>query len=142
MYSRGMEIVRSFFAKKYLLVMWLSLSLIFALITGVHMHVQHNDHYLDVPEHFVSKNVELIQYEMHEAVGHHEGTVDVSLDSLLKKLSSISILVFIFLSSCLLITPVRQCYHHRRSFKARLIFFIHQLHPPLRAPPVHLHNSI
>jgi len=130
-------------AHKYLLVLWLSISLILTQYYGVHLHVEHDHHTSTKSTHVVEVQTvptfHLLDDSTHNSFVAHHHTIDLSLDTLVKTKAAGDLLfvAVLVIFSWAFVLPVLQIFIRRCSYQLSCISQYNLIHPPLRAPPVH-----
>jgi hypothetical protein len=128
---------------QYLFILYLCIALLMAQASGLHMHVQHDDHSSATSGHIIDIHIASTLHDIdthhHEAQGgHHAVAIDVSQDYLVKKTNLFNQLaLFVFFIGVLLFTPRLGCVFSRWRYKtSSVIHCCYLFLPPLRAPPV------
>jgi len=132
------------------LAVWIACSLLLVQSAGLHMHVLHEDssesshaHVIDVHSSSVIHESVIDTVVDHSPVAVHQAVaVDMSADSLFKYSASTLVLILFVLFIRLPNTPLMEyiCRRSRQSSFTKSLTYL--LQPPLRAPPVLLHNHI
>lgn len=127
---------------QYLFILNLCIALLIAQTSGLHMHVQHDDHPLAASDHIVDiHTVSILQdIETHHngpQDQHHHAAVDISQDYLIKKANLLNLLALVvFFIGLFLYVPRLFYICSQWRYKSLIInpcyYF---LQPPLRAPP-------
>ncbi len=123
---------------QYMYILYLCIALLIAQASGLHMHVQHDDHSSTASGHIV--DIHTASTHQHGTQDdHHSAVIDISQDYLVKKTSlSDPLALIIFFIGLFLLTPQLRRISSQWCYKPPTINPCHYLlHPPLRAPPVH-----
>lgn len=128
-----MEFIRTTRSTRYLLALWLGLSLLLAQTLGIHLHLDHSHDAAVKNAHHVELHPGLISHA--DNADHHVGAIDIGPDTLVKNSTSIFSIAFIAFFSLLLIAPVLRQIRRHRFYQSIYIPFTCLLQPPLRAPP-------
>ena len=131
---------------EYMFILYLCITLLIAQASGLHIHVQHDDHSSSASGHIVdihtaSTHHDDIVTHHHEGAqdDHHPAAIDISQDYLVKKTSLLDPLaLIIFFIGLFLLTPQLRRIGSQWRYKPPTInpcYYL--LQPPLRAPPVH-----
>lgn len=128
---------------QYVFILYLCITLLMAQASGLHMHVQHDDHSSATSGHIVNIHAATtahgIDTHHHETQDdHHPAAIDVSQDYLVKKTSLLSHLaLFVFFIGIFLCVPRLRYVFSRWRYKPPSVnSYYYLLQPPLRAPPV------
>lgn len=128
---------------QYVFILSLCIALLMAQTSGLHMHVQHDDHSSATPGHSVDIHIASTLHDInthnHETLDdHHPVAIDISQDYLVKKTNLFNNLVlFIFFIGIFLCVPRHRCVFSRWRYKPPTVStYYNFLKPPLRAPPV------
>ena len=128
---------------QYVFILYLCITLLMAQASGLHMHVQHDDHSSATSGHIVDIHAATTAHDIddhhHETQdNHHPAAIDVSQDYLVKKSSLLNPLALIvFIIGLFLCVPRLRCIFSRWRYKPPIVNFdYYLLQPPLRAPPV------
>ena len=116
-----------------------------AQASGLHMHVQHDDHSSAASGHIIdihtaSTHHDDIDTHHHGAQDdHHPAAIDISQDYLVKKTSLLDplVLIILFIGLFLFIPRLRRISSQWHYKPPNVIPCYYLLHPPLRPPPVH-----
>ena len=130
---------------QYMFILYLCIALLMAQASGLHMHVQHDDHSSSASGHIVdihtaSTHHDDIDTHHHRAQDdHHPAAIDISQDYLVKKTSLLDslVLIVLFIGLFLFIPRLRRISSQWRYKPPNVIPCYYLLQPPLRAPPVH-----
>ena len=130
---------------QYSFILYLCVALLIAQASGLHLHIQHNDHSLPASGHIVDIHIasthhDNIDTHHHDGAqhGHHTAAIDISQDYLAKKTSSsdpLALMIF-FIGFFLLIPRLRRI-SSQWYYKPPSVTPFYLLQPPLRAPPIH-----
>lgn len=130
---------------QYVFTLSLCIALLMAQTSGLHLHVQHDDHSSATSGHIVDIHIASTLHDInthnhnHEALDdHHPAAIDISQDYLVKKTNLFNDLVlFIFFIGIFLCVPRLRCVFSRWRYKPPTVnTYYNFLSPPLRAPPV------
>jgi len=125
---------------KYLLILCLSLTLLIAQASGLHVHLQHDDHSSAVTNYIPDVHTASILHDSDLATHYsvdHSATIDISSENVVKKANLLPPLVLVLLFIGFLISiPHFVKIHWQRLYKIQLIPCYYLLHPALRAPPL------
>ena len=128
---------------QYAFILFFCIALLMAQTSGLHLHVQHDDHSSATPGHIVDIHIASTLHDIntqnHEALDdHHPVAIDISQDYLVKKTNLFNDLVlFIFFIGIFLCVPRLRCVFSRLRYKTATINpCCYLLLPPLRAPPL------
>ena len=130
---------------QYMFILYLCIALLIAQASGLHMHVQHDDHSSTASGHIIDIHTASTH---HDDIGthqhgtqddHHSAVIDISQDYLVKKTSlSDPLALIIFFIGFFLFTPQLRRISSQWRYKPPTIKpCYYSIHPPLRAPPVH-----
>lgn len=128
---------------RYSFILYLCIALLIAQASGLHLHVQHDDHSSSASGHIVDIHIasthhDNIDTHHHDGAqdGHHPAAIDISQDYLAKKTSSLDplALMIFFIGLFLFIPRLRRISSHRY-YKSPIVTPCYLLQPPLRAPP-------
>jgi len=123
---------------QYTFILYLCITLLISQASGLHIHIQHDDHSSAAPEHIVDIHP---ASTLHDGAqdDHHPAAIDISQDYLVKKTSlSDPLALIIFFIGLFLFTPHLRRINSQWRYKPPTInpcYYL--LHPPLRAPPVY-----
>jgi len=123
---------------QYMFILYLCIVLLMAQASGLHMHVQHDDHSSSASEHIV--DIHTASTHHHGAQDdHHPAAIDISQDYLVKKTSLLDplVLIIFFIGLFLFIPRLRHISSQWRYKPPNVNPCYYLLQPPLRAPPVH-----
>ena len=131
---------------RYSFILYLCIALLIAQASGLHMHVQHDDHSSATPAHIVDIHITSTHHDdidthYHEGMqdDHHPAVIDISQDYLVKKTSlSDPLALIIFFIGIFLFAPRLRRISSLWRYKAPTVtpgYYL--IHPPLRAPPVY-----
>jgi len=131
---------------RHLLIAWLCVTLLYAQMFSLHMHIQHDENFSsDVIKHNIDVHVASVAYDTTYDTHHqhdiqsdrHADEINVSPDSFVKKseLSTPFILLFLVVSM-LIYVPVLRSGRVRNTLDTRAKSLYYLLNPPLRAPPL------
>jgi len=131
---------------QYLLIMYLCIALLIAQASGLHMHVQHDNHPSEVSGHMVDihtlSTLHNIDRDTHHhggvQDGHHHAAIDISQDYLIKKTNLLNTLLLIvfFIGIFLYVPRLRYTCERWRYNTPAINPCYYLVQPPLRAPPV------
>ncbi len=130
---------------QYLFVIYLCIALLMAQASGLHMHVQHDDHSHSsatsghIVDIHIASTLHDIDTHHHEVPdGSHPAAIDISQDYLVKKTSLLNPLaMFVFFIGIFLCVPRLRCVFSRWRYNPPAVNpYYNFLKPPLRAPPV------
>ncbi len=130
---------------QYLFILSLCIVLLIAQASGLHMHVQHDDHSLAASGHMIDIHTLSTHHNNEDAhhhggvqEDHHHAAIDIGQDYLVKKTSLLNHLALIvFFIGLLLTMPRLRCICSHWRYKPPIFnpcYYL--LQPPLRAPPV------
>lgn len=131
---------------RYSFILYLCIALLIAQASGLHLHIQHDDHTSSASGHIVDIHIasthhDNIDTHHHDGAqdGHHPATIDITQDYLVKKANQLDPLaVIIFFIGIFLFVPRLLRTNSQWRYKSPAVapgyYF---LHPPLRAPPVY-----
>jgi len=131
-------------ASRYAFIVCLSIMLLFSQTFQAHMHLQHNEHAAQESGHVIDIHVVSSfhdsAYDTHhqdDFITHHDHPeVDVSVDSLVKKIGKINFSLLLFLVVGFILTvPLLLFVSKYYLFKIKSDSLYYFLNPPLRAPP-------
>jgi hypothetical protein len=134
---------------QYMFILYLCIALLIAQASGLHIHVQHDDHSSSASGHIVDIHtasthhidIDTHHHHHHDGAqdGHHHVAIDISQDYLVKKtsLSDPLALIIIFIGLFLFIPRLRRISSQWRYQPPTVNPCYYLLQPPLRAPPVH-----
>ena len=134
-------------AYRYALIVCLSIALLLSQTFKAHVHLHHDNFSGSAHQHTVDLHVDINHSDHNETndILHHEDAlnhqnhaeIDVSSESLVKKIKQTDLSVLLFLIiAFVLFTPRIQRDCKRYLCKAKPISLYYLFQPPLRAPPV------
>ena len=125
---------------RYLFIVFLCMAMLMAQAGSLHMHVPHDDHSSVVPEHNHTVDIHTSPIHQIDVVSddHHYVAIDISQDSLVKKMSQLDPLILTALFfSFFLFPPLLARVIRQWRYRPPDINTCHYLLcPHLRAPPV------
>jgi hypothetical protein len=131
---------------QYMFILYLCLALLMTQASGLHMHVQHDDHSSTASGHIVDIHTVSTLHDIdtnthHYDVAqdnHHPAEIDISQDYLAKKTNLVVTLALItFFIGLFLYVPRLRRIKNQWCYKTPTVNHCYYLlQPPLRAPPV------
>lgn len=129
---------------QYTLIIFLGVALLFGQAFKFHMHIQHDGipasssgHIIDV---HTAASLHDTTHDTHHQDGiqdhHHPTEIDISSESLVKKVGLSSLSMLLFLVVIILCASRLRCIHGWHILKTTPVSLNYLLHPPLRAPPM------
>jgi len=121
-----------------LLILCLSLALLLAQTSRMHIHLEHDEH-AEPTAHaaLILHDYDSLHHDGFQHHNHHPVAIDVSPDNLIQKVNLLNSLILIFLFSGFLLVLPRLAYRLRqRLYLKRFSSRYYLFQPPLRAPPL------
>jgi len=124
---------------KHLLILCLSLALLLAQTSRLHMYLQHDGHPSLASGHVVNAHTASILHDI-DLISHHDNhhstAIDISSANIVKKTTSLNPLAILLLFVTFLLFISYRAYVPRQRFYHFIITPVYYLlYPPLRAPP-------